>query len=113
MSGSSGGRPSRPEIADHDGPRADLPAFDQAIDDIGVLLGEGFRDSAVGGKEDEQGAVGGISERAREDEFAAGVGFASEMEMLFAEGCTAGNEVIGGLVEKRVVGHLNSSQMCL
>jgi len=45
--------------------------FDEAVEDVGIVLRERGGGVSEGGAEDEEGAVGGFGERAGEEKFAA------------------------------------------
>lgn len=93
--------------ADHRRPRADVPALDQPIDDIGIGRGEAFGDRGVGRVEQQHRAVDRIGERAAEDQLAArdrgfGVG-----EVRAAKVGTAREIVVRDIVEEQPVRHVS------
>jgi hypothetical protein len=80
-------------VADYDGPRADFPSFDEATGDIGIGVGKVFCSFGVGGPEHQERPVGWIGKRACQNEFAAGVRFAGEAQVLVTMHSAAGDEV--------------------
>src|SRR3990167_4309880 len=79
-SSSSAGRISvsmsavRRKGADDRRPFAHTPAADEAVDDIGVRLGEALRDIRRGGLEDQQRAVDRIGKRGGAEKIGRGAG---------------------------------------
>jgi hypothetical protein len=92
-------------IADHDGPRANLPALDQAVYDVGVGASERLHDRRVVRAENEQGFIGGVGECAGEEEFPAIVSLARVAQVIVPEGAAALQIIINDIVDQREISH--------
>src|SRR5208283_2526587 len=82
------------------------PSFDQAVGDVGIIMDEGFDNGFVVSVEDQKSVVGGIGERARKDEFAAGVGIGNATQVLVAKGSATRDEIVDDIVEDGEVRHV-------
>jgi len=86
-------------VADHDGPWANLPAFDQAVYDVGVGAGEGFHDRRIVRAEDEEGFIGRVGECTGEEKLSAIVSLARVAEVIVPKGAAARQIIINDFVE--------------
>src|SRR5439155_7159138 len=69
-------------LPDHHCPGANFPSFHQAVDHIGIVLGELFNQGTLRHVENEQCAIRGLTERAGQNQFTALMRLAGQAQML-------------------------------
>src|SRR5579859_6151114 len=94
-------------VTDDQCPASHLPAFHQAIFHVRILPGKGFGARWTLALENKKSGVRWVGQGARENQLAAGMRFAREMQMLVAKRGTASDEIVNGLIKECVVRHFD------